>query len=141
MRNLALLLVAFSIAISGCKRADKEVPKPKLSNQEKILGAWKLQEILYEDYENDVKVNEAYDSDVIDMTFTETHYTIVQGYTDTISRGTWDVTSDSLYLFNESEYLLKSLTETEMEIMEQSPEIITDSVVYRTDITVRFEKK
>lgn len=133
--------MGLAIAVSSCKKEDKDETQPEPSNSEKIMGTWKLREIFYEDYEDDVKVNEDYDSEVMSLIFTEQGYVIVEGYTDTIASGSWGVTTDSLFLYGEAGYILNKLTTTELEFMERYSEMGPDSVVYRTDMTVSFDKK
>lgn len=140
MKKIAVLLIGLTIAIGSCKKEDKDDTQTEPSNKEKIMGTWKLLEIFYEDYEDGVKVNEDYDSDIMDLIFTDGNYLIIEGYTDTVSSGNWSVTEDSLFL-GIDDYLLKKLTTSELEIMEQHSVMGPDSVTYRTDITVSFDKK
>lgn len=140
MKKIAVLLIGLAISIGSCKKEDKDDTQTEPSNKEKIMGTWKLLEIFYEDYEDGVKVNEDYDSDIMDLIFTDGNYLIIEGYTDTVSSGNWSVTEDSLFL-GIDDYLLKKLTTSELEIMEQHSVMGPDSVTYRTDITVSFDKK
>lgn len=136
MKRLALLAMGLTVALCSCKESEEKT----LPAAELIQGTWKLDMIHVEEFENGKKVGSEIAYEQWNMTFSETHYSIVDYRSFETTSGPYSLTADSLFLLDGGEFIafkLKELSEKQLSFT-QYDEYAFDSLSYRDELTYMF---
>jgi hypothetical protein len=135
MKKLIFLSAFACLAIASCKKDD---PAPQKTTAEKVLGSWKIQNVVFNDYYSNadhITTTNGSASDFVEFRNDGKSYSLFQGFRDT---STYSVPNDNSIILDGETFSIKTLTDNQFTLYNK--EVISTTPNEYEETTINLAK-